>query len=83
MDFPAGKILNYYSAIRVASVEISDYLEVGSKIHIKGHTTDFEQIIESMQIKHAPVTKASKGDIAGIKVADYVRKHDIVYRLED
>lgn len=83
MEFAVGKIINYYRAPGVASVKISVPLSVGDKIHIKGHITDFEQTVESMQIHHMQVNRASKGDIAGIKVTDYVRKHDTVYRLED
>jgi putative protease len=82
MEFLAGKVVNYYSAIGVASVEISDCLETGNTIHIKGHTTDFEQTVDSIQINHNPVSRASKGDTAGVKVADYVRKHDLVFRVE-
>ena len=81
MEFPAGKVVNYYNAIGVASVEISDYLETGNTIHIKGHTTDFEQTVDSMQINHNQVGRASKGDTAGLKVKYFVRKHDLVYRV--
>jgi putative protease len=82
MEVLAGRVTHYYKAIGVAAVEVSDYLEVGNLIHIKGHTTDFEQTIESMEIEHKPVTKATKGQIVGIKVKDYVREHDLVYRVE-
>ncbi|MEN8263043.1 MAG: translation elongation factor-like protein [Nitrospirota bacterium] len=82
MESLAGKIIKYYSRIGVASVEISGCLELGDIIHIKGHTTNFEQTVDSMQISHSQVSRVSKGDVAGIKVTDYVRKHDLVYRLK-
>ena len=82
MESPAGKIVKYYSRIGVASVEISGCLELGDIIHIKCHTTNFEQDVDSMQISHSQVNSASKGDVAGIKVTDYVRRHDLVYRVE-
>ena len=82
MEVLAGKIRHYYNSIGVAALEVSDYLEVGNLIHIKGHTTDFEQKIESMQIEHEQVSKATKGQIIGLKVKDYVREHDQVYRVE-
>ena len=82
MEFLAGKVINYYSSIGVASIKISDYLEVDNHIHIKGHTTDFEQTVDSIQIKHNQVGRASKGDTAGLKVKYFVRKHDLVYRME-
>lgn len=82
MEVLAGKITHYYNSIGVAALEVSDYLEVGNLIHIKGHTTDFEQKIESMQIEHEQVSKATKGQIIGLKVKDHVREHDQVYRIE-
>jgi putative protease len=82
MEVLAGKITHYYKAIGVAAVEVTDFLEVGNIIHIKGHTTDFEQKIESMQIEHEPVERAEKGQVVGLKVKDYVREHDLVYRVE-
>ncbi len=61
---------------------MSDTLTVGNTIHIKGHTTDFEQTVETLQIEHQEVPKAEKGQIIGLKVKDYVREHDIVYRVD-
>lgn len=82
MEILAGRINHYYKNIGVAAVEVMDYLEVGNTIHIKGHTTDFEQKIESMEIEHKPVMKAEKGQVVGLKVRDYVREHDLIYRVE-
>jgi len=82
MEVLAGKVTHYYKAIGVAAVEVTDFLEVGNTIHIKGHTTDFEQKIESMQIEHKSVERAEKGQLVGLKVKDYVREHDLVYRVE-
>ncbi len=81
MEILAGKVTHYYKTIGVAAIEVSDSLEVGNLIHIKGHTTDFEQKIESMQVEHKEVTKAVKGQVIGLKTKDYVREHDLVYRV--
>ncbi len=81
MEILAGKVTHYYKTIGVAAIEVSDSLEVGDLIHIKGHTTDFEQKIESIQIEHQEVTKAEKGQVIGLKTKDYVREHDLVYRV--
>jgi putative protease len=82
MEVLAGKVTHYYKSIGVAAVEVSDSLKVGDLIHIKGRTTDFEQKVESMQIEHNNVTEAKKGEVIGLKVKDYVREHDLVYRVE-
>ena len=74
-----GKVMGFYSKINVAAIELNDKLNVGDTILIKGHTTNFEQKIASMQIEHEKVEKAKKGDQIGIKVVDRVRLHDKLY----
>jgi translation elongation factor EF-1alpha len=73
-----GRVASYYSSIMVAAIELKAPLAVGDKIYIKGHTTDFEQKVDSMQIEHKSVKKAKKGDSVGIKV----RPNDLVYRKQ-
>jgi len=77
-----GKVSGYFSHVGVAAIKLSDKLKVGDKIHIKGHTTDFEQGTESMQIKNKKVTEAKKGDHVGVKVKEKVRPNDTVFLVE-
>ena len=51
------------------------------RIRIKGHTTDFQDTITSMQEENNPVEKAVPGQMIGIKVKERVREHDIVYKV--
>jgi putative protease len=81
MEVLAGRVINYYRAIGVISVKLTDNINKGDIIHIKGNTTDFEQKVESMQIMHNNVTVAAKGGVAGIKVDAYARKNDLVYKV--
>ncbi len=75
-----GMISHYFGNISVAGIEIEKgKLEVGDTIRIKGHTTDFTQTINSMQIDLQTVEKVKKGDSIGIKVDKRVREHDEVY----
>lgn len=74
-----GKIAHYFDKIQVAAINVKAPIKVGDVVHIKGHTTDFEQTIDSMQIEHEQVQKAKKGDDIGIKVKEYVRDNDGVY----
>ena len=74
-----GKLTHYFDKISVAIIKVKNPFKVGDVIHIKGHTTDFVQRIESMQLEHENILKAKKGDEIGIKVKDYVRDHDIAY----
>jgi putative protease len=77
-----GVIEKYFGKINVAAVSITDdSLSVGDMIRIKGHTTDFEMKVESMQIEHAFVEKAGPGASIGIKTPERVREHDVVYKI--
>jgi len=77
-----GKVSSYFSHVEVAAVKLSGKLKVGDKIHVKGHTTDFEQEVDSMQINREEVKEAKKGDEIGIKVKEKVRPNDSVYLVE-
>lgn len=75
-----GVVTHYYSHLAVAVVQMNKgTLRTGDSIHIKGHTTDFTQRIESMEFEHQHIDEASAGQSFGIKVKDHAREHDIVY----
>lgn len=77
-----GRVTGYFAKIGVAAIEITNgTINVGDVLHFKGHTTDFQQEVESMQIEHEPVQTATVGDSVGIKVKERVRKHDKVYKV--
>lgn len=77
-----GKVSSYFKHVDVAAIKLSGQLKVGDKIHIKGHTTDFEQEVDSMQIEKKKVAKAKKGDHIGIKVPEKVRPKDKVFLIK-
>ncbi len=78
-----GTVSDFFAKPVVAGIELTAELKIGDKIHIKGHTTELEMIVESMQIKNAPVEKAKAGDSIGVKVSDRARKGDTVYKVID
>lgn len=82
MEILIGRVTHYYKNVGVAAVELSDTLNVGDVIHIKGHTTDLEQKVESIEMEHKQVANAARGQVIGLRVKDYVREHDMVYRVE-
>ena len=75
-----GRVTHFFSKISVAVIELKAPLAVGDTIAIKGPTTDFEQAVESMQIEHQNVQKATAGQSIGLKVTQHVRETDIVYK---
>jgi hypothetical protein len=75
-----GRITHFFSKINVAIIELKTPLNVGDTIAIKGPNTDFEQVVDSMQIEHENVQHAEKGQSIGLKVAQRVRETDAVYK---
>jgi translation initiation factor IF-2 len=77
-----GVVSHYFSHLFVAALLMeSGTLRVGDTIHVKGHTTDFTQRVESLQIGHAPVTEVRAGQDFGVKVIEHAREHDVVYKV--
>jgi len=74
-----GTVSHFYGTLGVAGVDLSGKLEVGDTIHVLGHTSDFTQTVDSIQIEHETVESAKKGDPIGIKVKERVRVHDQVF----
>ena len=76
-----GRVDGFFAHPSVAMVELSGTLKVGDAICVKGHTTDFQQTVESMQIDRQPVQEAAQGASVGLQVKDRCRKNDVVYKL--
>ena len=79
-----GEVTHYFGSIHVAAIDITDgELHVGDKVHIKGHTSDFTQTIDSMEINHRPVATAAVGESVGARVAQHAREHDSVFKVSE
>lgn len=76
-----GTITHYYGHVSVVIIELNDSLKVGDTVHIKGHSSDFTQLIDSMQIEHAIVNEAKKGDAIGVKVSQKAHVNDKAYKV--
>jgi hypothetical protein len=76
-----GQVSHWFGNIGVAGIELSHGLAVGDLIRIRGHTTDFEQEVTSMQILHQDVSGAAAGDHVGVKVIFRARPGDRVYKV--
>ena len=76
-----GKVTHYFSHIGVAVIKLEKNIKLGDTIRIKGATTDFTQKIDSMQVDHKDIEEAKPKDDIGMKVAEPVREHDIVYKV--
>ncbi len=75
-----GKVVHYYGKVSVGIIKLKGPLKTGETIHIKGAHDDFTQTVDSMQIEHASITEAKKGDEVGIQVSKQVHENDVVYK---
>ncbi len=76
-----GKVTHYFTRIGVAVVELTDELKIGDRISIEGATTNFQQVVGSMQIEHKDVKVATAGQSIGLKVDQRAREGDLVYKI--
>ncbi len=74
-----GVVDHFFGRISVVAFKVKAPFEVGDTIHIKGHTTDFTQQVNSMQMNLKDIRRAKKGDEVGIKVKEKARTGDAVY----
>ena len=77
-----GEVMKYFSKPGVAAIKVTDgELKVGDVIRFVGHTTDFEETVESMEVDNSKVDKAPAGSMVGIKVKDRVREGDEIFKV--
>jgi putative protease len=75
-----GTVTHYYGHLSVAAVSLTSPLSVGDRIHIKGHTSDLVQTVESMEVDRQKIEQAKPGDDVALKVDDHVRDSDRIYK---
>ena len=81
MEEKIGEVTHYYNKLGVAAVKIEHgKLHKGDKLHIVGHTTDTEIVVNSLELEHQPIDEADEGQNVGVKVDEHVREHDDVYK---
>ena len=84
MEEEIGCVTHYFPKIGVAVIEVMvGTLKVGETIHVKGHTSDFTQLVESLQLEHQSIPEVKKGGSAGMKVKEHVREGDKIYKVKE
>ena len=77
-----GVIVKFFAKPSVAALEVTTgSVAVGDVLKYKGHTTEFEEAIASMEVDNQPVQEARAGDLVGIQVKERVREGDKVYKV--
>jgi putative protease len=82
-EIEIGKVIDFFAKPVVAGVKLTAPLKVGDKIHFKGHSTNLEMIVTSMEINNRNANAAASGDEVGIKLPDKVRHGDTVWKITD
>ncbi|MBI3320148.1 MAG: translation elongation factor-like protein [Candidatus Omnitrophica bacterium] len=76
-----GKISAFFAHPSAAIVDLTAPLRLGERIYVKGHTTEFQQVVDSMQLDHQPMQEAAVGQSIAVKMQERCRKGDVVYKL--
>ena len=82
-EIEIGQVSDFFTRPVVAGIQLTASVKIGDKIHVKGHTTDLELTVDSMQINNVNVNEGKAGDAIGVKVPDRVRRGDTVYKVTD
>lgn len=80
-EVDVGVVTHYWSHLGVAGVHLTASLDAGDHVHILGHTSDFEQVVGSMEADHQRIWHAEPGADVGIRLVEHAREHDHVYKL--
>ena len=84
MEKEIGYVEHFFNHLDVAAIKITNGpLKIGDTIHVKGHTTDFTEVLNSMQVEHESITEAKTGDDIGVKMENKCREHDKVYLVTE
>lgn len=81
MEQPIGKVTHYFGHLEVAALSLTGDLKAGDTIHVKGHTTDFTQPVESLEVEHQKVPQAGPGEQVAFKVREKARIGDEVFKV--
>jgi hypothetical protein len=81
METLIGIVTHYYTHLGVAIVKLQKDLQLGDALLFLGHTSDFSQVICSIEIEHHKQVAASAGTDVALKVDEAVRAGDKVYKI--
>ena len=77
-----GKVTHFFGEAGVVVVKLSGSLSSGEEVKFKKGEIEFTEKIESMQIDHKPVAKASAGDEVAVKISQKIKEGAEVLKVE-
>ncbi len=75
-----GTITHWFGHLSVAAVRLTAPLSIGDRIHVRGHTTDLVETVNTMEVDHHRVERAEPGDDVAVNFDGHVHEHDVIYR---
>ena len=78
-----GRVTRFFAQPSVAVIALTAPLRVGDRLFIKGHTTDAQEVVRSMQLERQAISEARPGSEVGIQTAARCRPGDTVFRVSD
>jgi translation initiation factor IF-2 len=82
-ESPIGKVSHYFDRIAVAVLELTDTIRLGDTVRFLGHSSDYKQKIDSMQIEHKNVAEAKPGQEVALRVDKKVHPNDKVFKVTE
>ncbi|MBT39114.1 MAG: hypothetical protein CL938_11280, partial [Deltaproteobacteria bacterium] len=77
-----GFVMHYWDHVNAAAIRIEHgQLRIGDTIHVRGHTTDYYQQINRLELDRTPIESAGPGQEIGVHVSQRVREGDSVYKV--
>ncbi len=73
-----AEVTHYYDRLGVAILKLKAPMHVGDLVTFHRGEQEFSQPISSLQIEHAQVDTAKKGDLVGVKVNEPVKEGAVV-----
>lgn len=83
MEQLIGQVTHYFNHLNVAVVLLEGDLKIGDSLLFLGHTTDFVQVVCSIEAEHQKIVTAQAGMAVAIRVDEPVREGDQVFHLAE
>ena len=78
-----GEVTHFFPRIRVCVIKITGgVIRLRDKLLIRGRSTNFIQVAQSIQIENENVKEGRKGQLIGLKMDKPVNAGDKVYKFE-
>ena len=81
MENSIGHVTHYFNKIGVAVLSLTGRLKVHDTIQFLGHSTDFIQKVNSLEVNHQKIQTAEPGSEVALKVEEPVRSGDKVFLI--